>query len=86
MSSTPWGKWDPKDFEVEDFAMGTIRFEGGLTVTLETAWASHIENIGADILHRRFSWGGLTNRFKSTLDKKGRDGELHAETPHRVTK
>ena len=41
----PWGKWNPEDFEVEDFAMGTIRFEGGLTVTLETAWASHIENI-----------------------------------------
>ena len=28
------------------FAMGAIRFEGGLTVTLETAWASHIENTG----------------------------------------
>ena len=42
----PWGKWDPAQFEVEDFAMGTIRFEGGLTVTLETAWASHIANIG----------------------------------------
>ena len=26
--------------------MGTIKFEGELTVTLETAWASHIQNIG----------------------------------------
>ncbi len=42
----PWGKWNPKQFEVEDFAMGTIRFEEGLTVTLETAWATHISNIG----------------------------------------
>ena len=43
----PWGKWNPARFDVEDFAMGAIHFEGGLTVTLETAWASHIENIGA---------------------------------------
>ena len=42
----PWGSWDPAQFEVEDFAMGVVRFEGGLTVTLETAWASHIDNIG----------------------------------------
>lgn len=41
-----WGKWDPKDFEVEDFGMGTIKFENGLTVTLETSWASHIEGAG----------------------------------------
>ena len=42
----PWGKWTPAQFDVEDFAMGVVRFEGGLTVTLETAWASHIENTG----------------------------------------
>ncbi len=42
----PWGTWAPAQFDVEDFAMGVIRFEGGLTVTLETAWASHIENTG----------------------------------------
>lgn len=42
----PWGKWDPAKFDVEDFAMGAIRFEDGLTVTLETAWASHVEKIG----------------------------------------
>jgi predicted dehydrogenase len=42
----PGGKWNPEEFEVEDFAMGTIRFENGLMVTLETAWASHITNIG----------------------------------------
>lgn len=42
----PWGKWDPKDFEVEDFGMGTIKFEDDLTVTLETSWASHIEGAG----------------------------------------
>ncbi len=42
----PWGKWNPAKFDVEDFAMGVIRFEGGLTVTLETAWASHIEKTG----------------------------------------
>jgi len=41
----PWGKFDSKSFEVEDFAMGTIKFENDLIVTLETSWASHIEGI-----------------------------------------
>ncbi|MDE0184156.1 MAG: Gfo/Idh/MocA family oxidoreductase [Candidatus Poribacteria bacterium] len=38
--------WDRAKYDVEDFAMGTIRFEDGLTVTLESAWAAHIENTG----------------------------------------
>jgi predicted dehydrogenase len=42
----PWGKWDAAKFDVEDFAMGMVRFEGGLTVTLETAWASHTGDVG----------------------------------------
>ncbi len=35
------GDWDRSKFDVEDFAMGVIRFENDLTVNLETAWACH---------------------------------------------
>lgn len=30
-------------FDVEDFAVGFIKFENGSTLTIETSWASHIE-------------------------------------------
>lgn len=30
-------------FDVEDFAVGFIKFENGATLTIETSWASHIE-------------------------------------------
>ena len=77
----PWGKWNPEDFEVEDFAMGTIRFEGGLTVTLETAWASHIDNIGGT-----FFMGDLAGATYEPLqiyrDKKD---EMVNETPKLLT-
>lgn len=65
----PWGKWDPEQFEVEDFAMGTIRFEGGLTVTLETAWASHIANIGGTFFMGDLA-GATYEPLQIYLDKK----------------
>lgn len=65
----PWGKWDPEDFEVEDFAMGTIKFEGELTVTLETAWASHIQNIGGTFFMGDLA-GATYEPLQIYLDKK----------------
>ena len=37
------GSWDPKDYTVEDFAAGFVRFEGGATLTLEASFAANIE-------------------------------------------
>jgi predicted dehydrogenase len=37
------GQWDYKNFTVEDFAVAQIRFEGGLTLTLESSFAANIE-------------------------------------------
>ena len=65
----PWGKWNPEDFEVEDFAMGTIKFEGDLTVTLETAWASHIQNIGGTFFMGDVA-GATYEPLQIYLDKK----------------
>lgn len=41
-----WGSWDPHLFDVEDFAVGQVKFKNGLVVTVETAWASHINGLG----------------------------------------
>ena len=38
-----WGQWDPKQFEVEDFAVAFVRFEDGATLSLEASFASNIE-------------------------------------------
>lgn len=37
------GQWDYKNFTVEDFAVAHIRFEGGLTLTLEASFCANIE-------------------------------------------
>jgi predicted dehydrogenase len=41
-----WGSWDTKNFGLEDYAVGFVRFEGGLTMTLEAAWAANVSHIG----------------------------------------
>ena len=38
-----WGQWDPKMFEVEDFAAAFVRFSNGASLTLETSFASNID-------------------------------------------
>ena len=36
------GQWDPKNFTVEDFGIGFIRFDSGATLTLESSFAANI--------------------------------------------
>lgn len=38
MNSNEWGIWDPKDFQVEDSAMGWIKFKNGATMIVEASW------------------------------------------------
>ncbi len=33
-----WGRFDPQLYDVEDYAMGFIRFETGAALTIETSW------------------------------------------------
>ena len=39
-----WGAnaWDPKCFDVEDFAAAFVRFQDGSSMVLRTSWAAHI--------------------------------------------
>ena len=35
---TEWGSWDPATIDVEDFAAGLLRFDGGGLLSLESSW------------------------------------------------
>ncbi|MFQ6041173.1 MAG: Gfo/Idh/MocA family protein, partial [Candidatus Poribacteria bacterium] len=37
------GSWNPKDFTVEDFGVGFVRLEGGITLFFGHAWAINFE-------------------------------------------
>ena len=37
-----WGQWDPTKYTVEDFAVALIRFENGLTMSLEASFIANI--------------------------------------------
>ncbi|MGH7145723.1 MAG: Gfo/Idh/MocA family protein [Planctomycetota bacterium] len=38
-----WGSWDHKKYEIEDTAVGFVRFEGGHVLVLETSFCANIE-------------------------------------------
>jgi predicted dehydrogenase len=38
MYSNEWGIWDPKDFQVEDSAMGFVTFRNGASMVVEASW------------------------------------------------
>ncbi|MCS7145181.1 MAG: Gfo/Idh/MocA family oxidoreductase [Nitrososphaerota archaeon] len=60
-----WGWWDPARFELEDFAAGFVRFDNGMTLTIETAWA-------ANVSHR-----GEVGRLRVLGEKGGIEAEGH---------
>jgi len=37
-----WGMWDANTFDVDDMGVAFVRFEGGATLVLRSAWAAHI--------------------------------------------
>lgn len=38
-----WGKWNTKEFDVDDFAVATIKLQNDATLTIECSWALNIE-------------------------------------------
>lgn len=40
---SPRGRWDPTTFDVDDTAFAMVRFEGGATLILRTAWAANVD-------------------------------------------
>ena len=73
--------WDRAKFDVEDFGMGVIRFEKGLTVTLESAWATHIENTGTTFFMGDLA-GATYHPLRIYTDK---DGQMIEYKPEFIT-
>ena len=38
-----WGPWDTKSYDVEDFAVGMVRFANGATLAIESSFAANVE-------------------------------------------
>ena len=75
------GDWDRSKFDVEDFAMGVIRFENDLTVNLETAWACHYQGMGGSFFMGDLA-GASYHPMRIYTDQ---DGEMIDYEPKPVT-
>jgi len=42
--------WDPDELEVEDFAVGSVRFENGALMTFKTSWIMHMDSLGGNLV------------------------------------
>jgi predicted dehydrogenase len=69
-------------YDVEEHATVFVRFDGGLTATLETAWASNMD--GGDGVRLFGTKGGIkTQPFTVYLEQDGKQVDLTPEVPQR---
>lgn len=73
-----WGMWDADNYDVEDFAVAYINFEGEISATLETSWAAHIGNPGPSFILG--DKGGV--QVSSLQIFKDHNGTMVDITPH----
>jgi predicted dehydrogenase len=79
--SGEWGEWDPREYDVEDFAAAMVHFEGGATLSLEVSWLLFQEAPETRSLHVFGSKGGLhwpSGVFCSEQNKVPYDLKLHS--------
>lgn len=73
------GSWDWKNFQVEDLAVGMIKFENGASILLETSFAQNIEELGKMNVRLSGTEGGV-NLFPLKVYKE-EHGALYDWTP-----
>lgn len=56
----PWGQWDWQNFEVEDMALGFIKFKNGATLILESSFMEHMEPMEEAGVNLSGTDGGLS--------------------------
>ncbi len=73
-----WGRSDQRgiSFEVEDFATGIIRLSNGATITLDAAWACHMENPG-EVEVEIFGTEGGGKLYKGEVYRRDADLDEH---------
>lgn len=74
-----WGKSDRTEtkFDVEDFATGLIRFENGMTVSLDVSWACHAEESNRHDVHLYGTEAGALAVSGKTFRRDENSGEYH---------
>lgn len=74
-----WGKSDKAGikFDVEDFATGFIRFENGLSVSLDVSWACHAEEHNRNDVHLYGTEAGALVMSGKTFRRDENSGEYH---------
>jgi predicted dehydrogenase len=80
------GQWDPKRFDVEDFASGFVHFETGATMVIECAWLQHQkekEDFSARLYGKKAGITWPSGEFSNTVNGALVDGVLEepANTP-----
>ena len=67
----PWGRWDPKTYDVEDAAFAMIRFANGAALQLECSWALNVEKSVFQTVVCGTEGGAQTDPFKIFQEKHG---------------
>jgi predicted dehydrogenase len=85
-----WGEpYDPKEFDVEDYATALVRFEKGITMQVECSWAANIpaETWGVSVLGDKAGIAteplGVYGYYKDTLTRMKFDS-LPKQEGHRM--
>ena len=65
------GPWNPKEFEVEDFACGMVRFETGQVMVIETSFAANIEKDKQNVTLLGTKGGADTQPLKVYTEHEG---------------
>ena len=68
---SPWGDWDYKTYNVEDLAIGTVRFDNGATLSIEASFAAHIETSSSNIVIMGDKGGCSLRPAKIFTDQNG---------------
>ncbi|HIS67775.1 MAG TPA: Gfo/Idh/MocA family oxidoreductase [Candidatus Gallacutalibacter stercoravium] len=74
MYSNEWGIWDPKDFQVEDSAMGYIKFKNGATMVVEASWVINMVDGGCTTICG--TGGGIEMRGDTVRINGEKNGSL----------
>lgn len=75
MNSNEWGIWDPKEFLVEDSAMGWIKFKNGATMVVEASWV--LNYVGEAYMSLCGTKGGVELREDIVRINGEKDGSLY---------
>ena len=75
MNSNEWGIWDPEKFQVEDSAMGWVKFKNGATMVVEASWV--LNYAGEANMTLCGTKGGVEFRGNTVRINGEKDGSLY---------